>query len=73
MICNITLPVDDKLIEQVRKRAANEHRSLNDVFREWMAQRTGYVKPGAGFEKLMSNLDQIEAGRILNRDDMNAR
>ena len=27
MISNITLSADDKLIEQARKRAANEHRS----------------------------------------------
>ena len=73
MISNITLSADDKLIEQARKRAANEHRSLNDAFREWMAQWTGYVEPVARFEELMSRLDYIDAGRRFSRDEMNAR
>jgi hypothetical protein len=73
MIHNITLSADEKLIELARKRAANEHRSLNDAFREWMAQWTGYEEPGDRFDDLMSKLDQIDAGRSFSRDELNAR
>ena len=73
MYKNITLSADEKLIELARQRAANEHRSLNDAFREWMTHWTGYVDPGLRYDELMSRLDGVDAGRKFSRDEMNAR
>ena len=70
---NITLSADEKLIEKARQQAANEHRSLNDAFREWMADWTGDVEPGAKYDDLMSRLDLVDAGRKFSREEMNAR
>ena len=71
---NITLSADDSLIKQARRRASMEQRSLNGLFREWIA---GYVAGGAkgpaAYDKLMGKLRHVRAGGTFSREEMNER
>ena len=37
---NITLSADEELIEQARRLAREQKRTLNEAFREWLVQFT---------------------------------
>jgi hypothetical protein len=70
---NITLSADEGLIRQARRRAAIEHRSLNEAFRQWM---TGYVVSGTNeqtYDQLMQRLDYARAAGPFTREAMNER
>lgn len=73
MVKNITLSVEESLIRKARHRAAEEHKSLNDVFREWMARYVGGDDRSAKYRALMKSLKQARPGRHFSRDDMNER
>jgi hypothetical protein len=54
---NVTLSAEDRLIAQARQRAQRERKTLNAVFREWLA---AYVGKGAGagrYRELKSKLN----------------
>lgn len=73
MVRNITLSADDSLIEQARRRARNEGRELNQVFREWLAR---YVKGSTGgrdYAGVMKRLSYARPGRRFSRDELNER
>jgi hypothetical protein len=73
MMKNITLSAEESLIQQARRLANNENKSLNDLFREWLAR---YVaQPGAEeqYLALMSNLSHVQAGQTFSREEMNER
>jgi hypothetical protein len=73
MTKNVTLSAEEQLIAQARRRAQLERKTLNSVFREWLA---AYVGRGAAVEKyrrLSNELKHISAGRKFSRDEMNAR
>ena len=72
---NITLSADEHLIEQARKTARAQHKTLNAAFREWLEQYTlqndGDVEE---FDRLMERLrGRVIAGRKFTRDEMNER
>jgi hypothetical protein len=70
---NITLSADEGLIRQARRRAAIEHRSLNEAFRQWMA---GYVASGTtepSYDRLMQRLDYVRSDGPFTREEMNER
>lgn len=69
---NVTLSADDQLIERARKKAAREHTTLNERFRQWLAQ---YVGEGGGgeYRKLMKDLKHVQAGQKFSRDELNGR
>jgi hypothetical protein len=70
---NITLSADQGLIQQARRKALSEHRTLNDLFREWIG---AYVSRGPSadtYDSLMHRLDHVRAGRSFTREEMNER
>ncbi len=70
---NITLSVENALIEQARRQAAQENRTLNDLFREWL---TIYVaKPVASeqYTLLMERLSHVRTDHPFTREEMNER
>jgi hypothetical protein len=72
---NITLSADEHLIEQARKTALAQHKTLNTAFREWLEQ---YTAQSSGdieeFDHLMERLrGRVIAGRKFTRDEMNER
>lgn len=70
---NITLSADETLIQQARLRAASENRSLNELFREWLAQYVAQPHAAAKYNELMAQLDHVQASGPYTRDEMNER
>jgi len=70
---NVTLSADEDLIERARVIARNQRRTLNDVFRDWLAQFCQSAGDAQGFDALMRRLQHIDAGRRFSRDELNER
>jgi hypothetical protein len=70
---NVTLSADEHLIEQARRLARSQHKTLNQAFREWLES---YARPNNALERyeaLMKDLKYVRAGRKFTRDEMNER
>ena len=70
---NITISANDAVLERARVRAKAEHRTLNELVRQWLEQ---YVaQPGAGdsYDGLMDRLVHVSAGRRFGRGEMHER
>jgi hypothetical protein len=70
---NITLSADEDLIERARLIARAQHKTLNAVFREWLAQFTASAGDAQGFDALMKRLKHVDAGKHFSRDELNER
>ena len=70
---NITLSADEDLIERARLIAREQRRTLNEAFREWLAQFTQSAGDAQGFDALMVRLRNVDAGRHFSREEMNER
>lgn len=70
---NITLSADEALIEQARLLAKAQHKTLNAMFREWLAQYTSQNGGARDFDTLMKRLKHVKAGRRFTRNEMNER
>ncbi len=74
MVKNVTLTVEEILLKKARAKALAQNKTLNLLFREWVAQYIGSCEGRAGkYEALMSKLSHAQAGRRFTRDEMNAR
>ena len=73
MTRNITLSAEEKLIKQARKRALEEHKSLNMVFREWLFRYAHGHKSHKQYNMIMKRFNYANAGRHFSRDEMNER
>ena len=72
---NITLSADGHLIEAARRRAVEEHTTLNAKFRGWLED---YVQRQQQAEQAMAFIDELRqtvrtGGRKFTRDEMNER
>ncbi len=70
---NITLSAEESIIRRAREKAARQKKSLNDAFREWLAQYAGATEAGDGYEALMTRLRYARPGRTFSREEMNER
>ena len=70
---NITLSADQDLIEQARRKAEEDHTTLNAEFRRWLAQYVDSPKTTADFKALMHSLDYAKPGKTFTRDELNER
>jgi hypothetical protein len=68
---NITLSADEQLIEQARRLAKSQHKTLNAMFRDWLEQLAGQSGGTQEFDALMNRLKHVESGRRFSRDEMN--
>lgn len=73
MLQNITLSADGATVRKARERAVREHRSLNRVFRTWLAGYATAQKADEEYDVLMSRLSYARPGRKFTRDEMNER
>lgn len=73
MVKNITLSADESLIQKARHRAAEERKTLNELFREWIARYVGGEERSDKYRKLMKQLSQVRPGRTFSRDEANER
>jgi len=58
---NITLSADEDLIERARLIARGQRRTLNEAFRDWLAQFTQSAGDAQGFDALMSRREPVDA------------
>lgn len=71
---NITLSADERLIEAARARALAEHTTLNEAFRQWLAQYANARGREQRYEEVMAPLrGKLKIGRRLTRDERNER
>ena len=74
MIKNITLSAEERLIEEARRKAQQEHTSLNEKFRLWLVE---YAGRESRVERAMTTIDKVaQKGRLkgpFTRDEMNER
>jgi hypothetical protein len=70
---NITLSADEGLLQQARRRAGAEHRTLNDIFRQWLDQYVSQSTASDTYDVLMKRLDHVSAGRKFSREQMHER
>ena len=73
MLRNITFSAEKRLVEAARRKAARERRSLNEVFREWLARYAQQDDPAENFDRLMERLGYVRSGRKFTRVEMNER
>ncbi len=57
MLKNITLSAEESLIQRARARAALEKRTLNALFREWLARYAGKERDLDGYQQLMQKIN----------------
>jgi len=71
---NITLSAEERLIEAARERARSENTTLNDQFRQWLANYADAAGRLQRYDEFMPALrGRLKVGRKLGRDEMNER
>jgi hypothetical protein len=70
---NITLSADEGLLQQARRRAGSEHRTLNDIFRQWLDQYVSQSTASDSYDAMMKRLEHVSAGRKISREEMHER
>lgn len=70
---NVTLSAEDRVLEQAREVARRRSTTLNQMFREWLAELTAERSRKERFELLMRRLGHARSGGPFTRDEMNAR
>jgi hypothetical protein len=71
---NVTLSADGDLIERAREVARSQHKTLNQAFREWLADYTRRENDAKAIASLYQRLAYVNSGgRKYTRDEMNER
>ena len=70
---NITLSADEHLIERARGAARARHKTLNDMFREWLEQIASPENNVKKFDEMMKRLKHVKITRKYTREEMNER
>jgi hypothetical protein len=70
---NITLSAEESLIEEARSVARSRKTTLNQLFRDWLAEVAGRSERERETAKLMKSLSYVEAGGRFTREEMNER
>lgn len=70
---NVTLSANENLIDAAREKAREQNKTLNQAFREWLADYTRRDDV-RGVEALYERLSYVDlSGPKLTRDQMNER
>jgi hypothetical protein len=74
---NITFSAKEEAIEKARKVAIRQHRTLNELFREWLdGIDTEAIKDETATSRLNALWEQtnyLRVGKKLSHDEMNER
>jgi len=70
---NITLSAEENLIQQAREVAVRRKTSLNQLFRDWLAEVVGQKEREKSLEQLWKRTAYASAGGKFTRDQMNER
>jgi hypothetical protein len=69
----ITLSAEDRLLERARELARGRSTTLNQMFRDWLAELTAERPRPDRYEELMRRLEHARSGGPFTRDEMNDR
>ena len=70
----ITLKFDEALAGAAQKRARLEHRTLEILLRNWLAEYAGQEARVRRFDDVINSVHgKVSVGRKLTRDEMNER
>ena len=70
---NITFSADEHLLAQAREIARGRNVTLNQLFREWLAELAGQREREKRLRDLDLRLDYARSGGKFSREEMNAR
>jgi hypothetical protein len=70
---NVTLSADDRSLQRARELARRRSTTLNQMFRDWLAELTADRGRKDRFDALMKRLAHARSGGPFTRDEMNAR
>jgi hypothetical protein len=73
---NITFSAQAEIIDQARKVAAKQNRTLNEMFREWLDGLSHQEKDedvSRNLRRLWDQTGYLKTGRKLSREEMNER
>ena len=73
IVQNITLSADEDLITRAREQARARQTTLNQLFREWLAEVAEQEERSSKIGALLDRLDGVDSGGIFSREEMNAR
>ncbi len=73
MIKNITLSADEQLIQKARKKARQEHKTLNEYFRQWLKQYVSNNTKTNNYFAFMDSLNYAGPGKKFTREELNER
>jgi len=70
----ITFSADEEVIAKARETAAADGKTLNEIFREWLAHYAGREERRKAIEAFFeTNADLNLGGRKFTREEMNER
>ena len=70
---NITLSAEEGLIEEARAAARARKTTLNQLFRDWLAELAGRRDQEKRLVALTKRLRYVRSGGRFNREEMNER
>ena len=70
---NVTLSAEEGLLERARELARRRRTTLNQLFREWLAELTAQKTRKDRYDELMQRLGRARSAGRFSRDEMNAR
>jgi hypothetical protein len=73
---NITFSAQEQAIERARQVAAKRHRTLNELFREWLEDLDVQTQENNVIDKLEAlwgETNYLRVGKKLSREEMNER
>lgn len=73
MLRNITLSAEESVIHLAREKARKNKKSLNIIFREWLARYATTNQVSSDYQALMKKLKYAKAGKHFSRDELNER
>jgi hypothetical protein len=68
---NITFSAEASMIEDARKVARSQKTTLNQLFRDWLAEVAGWKEQAERLSALMCRLEYVRANGPYGRDQMN--
>jgi len=70
---NVTIRVDEGLLDRARRRAESQNRSLNAVMERLLLEYIQDSSAAEEYQRLMSCLSHVSSGRRYTREEMNER
>jgi len=73
MLKEITLNVEENLIQQAILVAQRQQTTLEAEFRQWLNRYIYQNQPVDNYTQLMNELSHVQVGRTFTRDELNER